>query len=137
MANPTPPSPGEPPPSPGEPPPAPGEPLDSPLAGLGRYGVGPRNAAIYGAYSAMVVAVQAVLFVLLDETRLPAAAPLCLLVLPALAWLAGFLTIGTLFPGAPGQAPQRTPRLGVLVCLLPNVLLLSAVALLFALNALR
>jgi hypothetical protein len=52
-----------------------------------------------------------------------------------MAWLAGFLTIGAVFPTAPGEAPKRTPRLGVVVCLLPNVLLLGAVAFLFALNA--
>jgi hypothetical protein len=112
------------------------EPPGAPLAGLGRYGVGPRNAAVYGAYSAVVVTVQVVLFVLLDEVRLPAAAPLCLLVLPALAWLAGFLTIGILFPTAPGEAPKRTPRLGVVVCLIPNVLLLGGVVFLFALDTL-
>jgi hypothetical protein len=113
---------------------SPDEPPGSPLAGLGRYGVGPRNAAVYGAYSAVVVAVQVVLFVLLDETRLPAAAPLCLLVLPAMAWLAGFLTIGFLFPIPPGESPKRTPRLGIAVCLVPNALLLAAVVFLFALN---
>jgi hypothetical protein len=83
-----------------------------------------------------VVAVQVVLFVLLDETRLPAAAPLCLLVLPALAWLAGFLTIGFVFPTAPGEPPRRTPRLGIVVCLLPNALLVAGVVSLFALNRL-
>jgi hypothetical protein len=111
---------------PGAPPPA--------LTRLGRYGVGPRNAAVYGAYSAVVLAVQAALFLLLDEVRLPAAAPLCLLVLPAMAWLAGYITISTAFPAPPGQSPNRTPRLGVLVCLLPNALLVAAVVILFAIN---
>jgi hypothetical protein len=104
------------------------------LSRLGRYGVGPRNAAVYGAYSAVVIAVQVVLFLLLDEVRLPAAAPVCLLVLPALAWLAGYVTISAAFPAPPGQSPNRTPRLGVLVCLLPNALLVAAVVVLLALN---
>ena len=89
-----------------------------------RRSVGLRNAAIYGAYAVPVLAVQVFLFVLLDEAgSLPTAAPLCLLVLPALAFLAGYLTIGALFPAPPGETVNRTPRLGVVVCLVPNLLL--------------
>jgi hypothetical protein len=91
-----------------------------------------RNAAIYGAYSAAVLAVQVVLFLLLDEsTSLPTAAPLCLLILPAFAWTAGWLSIGVLFTPGPDGTLDRSPRLGVLVCMIPNVLLCAAVGVLF------
>src|SRR5690606_1807976 len=94
------------------------------VAALAGRPVGLRNAAVYGAYAAPVLAVQAFLFLLLDEAgSLPAAAPLCLLVLPALAFLAGYLTIGTLFPAPAGEAVNRTPRLGVVICLIPNAVL--------------
>ncbi len=100
--------------------------------GIARRGVLLRNTAVYGAYAAVVLAVQVVLFVFLDEVHeLPAAAPLCLLVLPALAWLAGFLTVGALVRAGPGEKPDRTPRLGAAVCLIPNALLCGAVVVLF------
>jgi hypothetical protein len=94
-----------------------------------------RNAAVYGAYSVVVLGVQGWLFLLLDEAReLPMAAPLCLVVLPALAWAAGWLTIGALFrPPANGKL-DRTPRLGLVVALIPNGLLLAALVVLFAIN---
>mgnify|MGYP006976759088 CR=1 FL=1 len=86
--------------------------------------VGLRNAAVYAAYAVPVLAVQAFLFLLLDEAAsLPMASPLCLLVLPALAFLAGYLTIGTLFPAPPGEKVNRSPRLGIVICLIPDVLL--------------
>jgi len=94
-----------------------------------------RNAAVYGAYSAAVLAAQAVLFVLLDEeSSLPMAAPLCLVVLPALAWAAGFVTIGAVFAPYPDGSVRRSPRLGIVICLVPNALLLCAVGVLFAAN---
>jgi hypothetical protein len=98
-------------------------------------GVVLRNAAVYGGYSAAVLVVQVILFLLLDEERgLPDAAPLCLIVLPALAWAAGWLTIGALFPAAPDARLNRTPRLGLLVCLIPNAVLVCALVVLFAID---
>ena len=94
-----------------------------------------RNATIYGCYAATVLAVQIGLFVLLDEETLPLTGPLCLLVLPAFAWLAGFLTVGVAFRPAPGQKRvDRTPRLGAIVCAVPDLLLLAWVVVLFAIN---
>ena len=93
-----------------------------------------RNAGIYGAYAGVVLVVQAILFLLLDESSLPAAAPLCLLILPAFAWAAGWLTIGALFaPGTDGTL-DRSVRAGVLVCMIPNVLLCAGVGVLFLVN---
>ena len=94
-----------------------------------------RNATIYGCYAATVLAVQIGLFILLDESTLPLTGPLCLLVLPAFAWLAGFLTIGVAFQPAPGQTRvDRTPRLGAIVCAVPDLLLFAAVVVLFAIK---
>jgi hypothetical protein len=88
-----------------------------------------RNAAVYGGFAFTVLVVQLGLFVVLDEgTQLPLFAPICLLVLPAFAWLAGFLTIGALFRQKP---VIRTPRLGAVICALPDLLLCAGVVLLF------
>jgi hypothetical protein len=63
---------------------------------------------------------------------LPLLAPVCLLVLPAFAWLAGWLTIGVAFPAPPGEpATPRTPRLGAIICLLPNLALCAGLGVLF------
>jgi hypothetical protein len=94
-----------------------------------------RNGAVYGAYSAAVLVVQALLFLLLDESRqLPSAAPLCLLVLPAMAWAAGYLTIGVVFRAGPDGKLKRTPRFGAIVCLIPDALLFVWVGVLFLVN---
>ncbi len=96
-----------------------------------------RNATIYGCYAATVLVVQIGLFILLDEETLPLTGPLCLLVLPTFAWLAGYLTIGVAFRPAPGQTRvDRTPRLGAIVCAVPDLLLFAVVLVLFAINAL-
>jgi hypothetical protein len=93
---------------------------------------GLRNAAIYGGFAVTVLIVQLGLFVALDDTQLPLTAPLCLLVLPAFAWLGGFITIGALFRSPPGGKPvSRTPRLGAVICALPDLLLCAGVAALF------
>jgi len=94
-----------------------------------------RNATVYGSFAATVLVVQISLFIVLDETTLPLTGPLCLLVLPALAWLAGYLTIGVAFRPAPGQRTvERTPRLGAIVCAVPDMLLFAGVVVLFAIK---
>ena len=94
-----------------------------------RMPVAIRNAAIYGGFTVTVAAVQFALFLLLDESSsLPLSAPLCLLILPAFAWLAGFVTIGVVFRPPPGAPPvRRSPRLGAIVCLIPNLVLCALV----------
>ena len=94
-----------------------------------------RNAAIYGGFAITVLAVQLGLFVALDDTQLPLTAPICLLVLPAFAWLGGFITIGVLFRSPPGEKPVlRSPQLGAVICALPDLLLCAGVAVLFVAN---
>ena len=85
---------------------------------------GLRHAAIYGAYAFVVMLVQLVLFLVLDETSgLPLFAPLCLFVFPALAWGAGYLSIAALNPTGRDEVPNRSPMLGVVICLIPDLLL--------------
>jgi hypothetical protein len=105
--------------------------------GLASWPPAVRNALVYGGYSAGVFAIQVLLLFTLDETRaLPLLAPVCLLVLPAFAWLAGFLTTGAVFRPRPGVARvDRTPRLGVAICLAPNLLLCVALGLLYLVRA--
>ncbi len=87
-----------------------------------------RNALVYAAFALGVVGLQLGLFATVDETALPVFAPLCLLGLPAIAWTAGWLTIGLAFrpeigDGAPAAAVHRSPRLGAVICFAPNLLL--------------
>jgi len=94
-----------------------------------------RNGLIYGGYAVAVMAIQIVLFFLLDEQgSLLAASPVCLIVLPAFAWLAGWLTIGMIAPSVPGQPVHRSPKLGALISAAPNFLLICALGVLIGLN---
>jgi hypothetical protein len=83
-----------------------------------------RNGLVYGGFAFGVLVIQLALFLFLDETQaLPLMSPVCLLVLPAFGWAAGWLTIGTLFRSPPGAEPvNRTPRLGAAIILLPDAL---------------
>jgi hypothetical protein len=83
---------------------------------------GLRNALVYGGYSLIVLVVQILLFIALDEQTLPALAPVCLFVLPAFAWVAGWFTVGAVF-----RTRSRTPRLGAAVCFVPDLLLCAGV----------
>ena len=89
-----------------------------------------RNGLVYGAYAVGVLVTQLVLLAALDEQRtLPLLSPFCLFGLPALAWLAGWLTIGLAFRPGPGDAPiKRSPRLGALICFAPDLLLCAGLA---------
>jgi hypothetical protein len=97
---------------------------------------GPRNALVYGGYSLVVLVIQLVLLAVADEqVTLPLLAPVCLLVLPAFAWAAGWFTVGIVFRPPPGaRAVKRTPRFGAVICLLPNVLLCVGLGALFIAN---
>jgi hypothetical protein len=98
---------------------------------------GLRNGLVYGGFAITVLAVQLGLFVVLDDTQLPLTAPICLLVLPAFAWLGGFITIGVVFRSPPGEKPaSRSPRLGAIVCALPDLLLCAGIGVLFVANKL-
>jgi hypothetical protein len=110
---------------------APAAPAPMPATGAALWPVGLRNALVYGGYSLVVLVVQLVLLALVDEERLPMLSPMCLIILPAFAWAAGWFTIGAAFRPAPGVRVRRTPRLGVLVCLMPNLLLCAGIGVLY------
>jgi hypothetical protein len=118
------------------------QPTPPPVESLTRVAV--RNGLVYGGFAASVLIIQIVLFIAADEaSTLPTLAPVCLVGLPAFAWLGGWLTIGAAFrPAAGGRPPaeggppaggkvNRTPRLGVAICLMPNALLCAALGVLF------
>jgi hypothetical protein len=93
---------------------------------------GTRNAIIYGGYAAAVLVTQFVLFTVFNEEQLPLLAPCCLVVLPAFSWAAGYATVGIAFAGGrDGPKVNRTPRVGLLVNLIPDVLLVAILGVLF------
>jgi hypothetical protein len=94
-----------------------------------------RNGVIYSGYALLVFAFQGASFFLLDEEgSLVVAAPFCLFVLPAFAWLAGWVTIGQLTATRPNSGAHRSPRLGAVICAIPDLLLCVGLAILFAID---
>jgi hypothetical protein len=91
-----------------------------------------RNAIVYGGYAAAVLITQFVLFTAFNEEQLPFLAPCCLVVLPAFSWAAGYATCGIAFAGGrDGPKVNRTPRLGLVVNLIPDLLLCAGLGVLF------
>ncbi|MGK5442820.1 hypothetical protein ACSNN7_13540 [Micromonospora sp. URMC 105] len=88
-----------------------------------------RNLLVYGPLALLVPVVQLVVLVLAG----PGAASLVALVvglpMPAVAFGAGWVAVGRLFPPRPGERLDRTPRLGALTCLVPAVATASAIML--------
>jgi hypothetical protein len=79
--------------------------------------------------------VQIALFVLLDESTLPLSAPFCLLICRPSRCSPASSPIGVVFRPPPGGPPlRRSPRLGAIVCLVPNLLLCAVVGVLFVAN---
>jgi hypothetical protein len=104
-------------------------------AGVSGWRSGPRNALVYGGYAFAVLVIQLVLLAVVDEQSLPLLSPVCLFVLPAFAWAAGWFTVGMVLRPAPGDnAVKRTPRTGAVICLLPNLLLCVGLGALFIAN---
>jgi hypothetical protein len=94
-----------------------------------------RNGLIYGGYAVCVAIAQiALLLTSDDEQTLPITAPLCLIVLPAFAWLAGFVTISAIFGRHGGPPVKRSPRLGAIICFLPDLGLCAWVGLIYAIG---
>lgn len=138
-APPPPPSLPAPPPPPPTPAARPGPPFPAPAQSSGpvrKSSPRLRNAIIYAGYSFTVLVVQVLLFATVDAERsLPLLGPLCLGILPAFAWAAGWLTIGVAFKANPGEPKlDRTPRLGVFIALLPNLILFGWLILLFVIQ---
>ena len=77
-----------------------------------------RNLLVYGPFAVAVLLVQIVLFLIVDGNDRYGWAIGWALLMPGLAFALGWLTIGFVFGGGPGRT-DRTPLLGVVVCLAP------------------
>jgi hypothetical protein len=83
-----------------------------------------RNLLVYGPFAGAVLIVQIVLYLIVANDSLPTYATVCGLSMPLLAFGLGWVTVGFVFGGpppggGPAQKVDRTPILGVVVCLTP------------------
>lgn len=82
-----------------------------------------RNSVIYGLYALGVLGLEMPFLLFISESKLFSLAA-DLLVLPVFAWAAGWATIGWAYQPEPGhKAVNRTPRLGLAICLLADLFL--------------
>ncbi len=88
-----------------------------------------RNLLIYGPFSAAVLIVQIVLYLVAPSGSVPTYALVCGLSLPVLAFGLGWVTIGFVY-GGDGAKVDRTPLVGVIACLTPVLLTCMGVGLL-------
>ncbi|WP_229067761.1 hypothetical protein [Actinoplanes sp. DH11] len=88
-------------------------------APLGPHRPWARNLMIYGPFAAVVLLVQVILFLLVGSP--PDYALVCGLSMPLLAFGLGWATLGFVY-GDEGTPVDRTPVLGVIVCLVPVLL---------------
>jgi hypothetical protein len=80
---------------------------------------GLRNATIYGAYAVLFALIQLPMMASLTMwTESPVAAVPCGLVLVAVSFCLGWLTIGFAYREPSGHRPRRTPALGIMISLL-------------------
>ncbi|WP_240033034.1 hypothetical protein [Micromonospora globbae] len=89
----------------------------------------PRNLLVYGPLAVLVPLIQVVVYVATGAGPATVAALICGLPMPAVAFVAGWLGVGRLFPPAQGGRVDRTPRFGALVCLVPAVLVTAGLLL--------
>ncbi|WP_422754303.1 hypothetical protein [Micromonospora sp. WMMD708] len=80
-----------------------------------------RNLLVYGPLALVVPLVQLLLLMALGTGPAVVAALLVGLPMPAAAFAAGWVGVGRLFPPGPDGRWDRTPRLGLLTCLVPAV----------------
>ncbi|MFJ6196081.1 hypothetical protein [Micromonospora sp. NPDC092111] len=88
-----------------------------------------RNLLVYGPLALVVPLVELVLFLATGTGPVSVAALLLGLPLPAAAFAAGWHGVGRLFPPGPDGRWDRTPRLGLLTCLVPAVLTAAGIML--------
>ncbi|NYT95989.1 hypothetical protein [Salinispora sp. H7-4] len=92
------------------------------LVNLAGWPVVARNLLCYAPLALLMPLVQLILLAVAGPSTVSAAALVVGLVTPAAAFAAGWWWVGRLAAPDVGGQPDRTPRLGALVCLLPAVL---------------
>ncbi|HEX5542201.1 MAG TPA: hypothetical protein VFX60_11685 [Micromonospora sp.] len=80
-----------------------------------------RNLLVYGPYALVALVVQVVLYLVVDSVSFSAV--MWGLLMPAAAFAVGWVTVGLAFPPGPGGRIDRTPLLGVVVCVVAPVVL--------------
>ncbi|MEU7960320.1 hypothetical protein [Micromonospora humida] len=88
-----------------------------------------RNLLVYGPLALIVPLVQLLLLMTLGTGPVVVAALLVGLPMPAAAFAAGWVGVGRLFPPGPDGRWDRTPRLGLLTCLIPAVVTAAGITL--------
>ncbi|MDM4721279.1 hypothetical protein QTQ03_17325 [Micromonospora sp. WMMA1363] len=99
------------------------------LVGAAGWPAAARNLLVYAPLALVVPLIQLVVFVATGPGPVTGAALICGLPMPAVAFVAGWLAVGRLFPPAAGGRVDRTTRLGGLVSLVPAVLVSGALLL--------
>ncbi|MER5457832.1 hypothetical protein ABT008_23945 [Micromonospora sp. NPDC002389] len=99
------------------------------LPGAAHWSARPRNLLLYGPLGLLVPLFQIVAYLVADSDAVAVLALLVGLPAPAVAFGAGWLAVGRLFPPRPGERVDRTPRFGALVCLVPAVLVTAGIVL--------
>src|SRR6185436_1612439 len=99
--------------------PAPAPPRPPQVRGVTGWPPRKRNALVYGCFA---LGVLFVLFATALDSEHPLLIVLSVLVLPFVAWLAAIVTILVLFRDSP-TGRSTTPKMGLLICLAPNLLL--------------
>ncbi|WP_442933909.1 hypothetical protein [Micromonospora sp. CPCC 206171] len=88
-----------------------------------------RNLLVYGPLALLVPMIQLVVLVVAGAGAASLVALVVGLPMPAVAFGAGWVAVGRLFPPRPGERLDRTPRLGALTCLVPAVVTASVIML--------
>ncbi|MGS2613029.1 hypothetical protein ACVCAH_00625 [Micromonospora sp. LZ34] len=88
-----------------------------------------RNLLVYAPLALLVPVIQVAVYVATGPGPASVAALICGLPMPAVAFAAGWIGTGRLFPARPGGRTDRTTRLGALVCLVPAVLVTAGLLL--------
>ncbi|WP_407940594.1 hypothetical protein [Micromonospora purpureochromogenes] len=88
-----------------------------------------RNLLVYGPLALLVPIIQLIVLAVAGTGAASLVALVVGLPMPAVAFGAGWVTVGRLFPPRPGERLDRTPRLGALTCLVPAVVTASVIML--------
>ncbi|WP_243707541.1 hypothetical protein [Micromonospora sp. KC606] len=88
-----------------------------------------RNLLVYGPLALLVPLAQLAAFVVAGTGAVSIAALALGLPMPAVAFAAGWVAVGRVFPAGTGERLDRTPRLGASTCLVPAVTVAAGIML--------